>query len=70
MWQRDQEVLIDYTNWRGERGERRVLPLSIQWESSEWHPDPQWIVHAVDVEKGRTRGFAMKDIHAWKPAQG
>lgn len=59
-------VLIDYTNWRGERRWRRIVPQSVQFENSEWHPETQWILHAVDIEEGAAREFAMKDIHAWK----
>ncbi|UYO50316.1 WYL domain-containing protein [Rhodopseudomonas palustris] len=61
------EALIDYTNWRGERRWRRIVPLRIVFQNSEWHPAPQWIMHAVDVETGAIREFAMKDIHEWKP---
>jgi predicted DNA-binding transcriptional regulator YafY len=67
MLYQKQEVMIDYTNYRGERSVRRIRPLSIQFENSEWHPDTQWILHAVDVEKGKTREFAMRDIHSWEP---
>lgn len=62
----NQEVLIDYTNWRGERRWRRVRPLRIEFENSEWHHETQWILHAVDVEMAANREFAMKDIHEWK----
>lgn len=62
-----EEVLIDYTNWRAERRWRRVRPVRIAFENSEWHPETQWIMHAVDLELMCNREFAMKDIHAWKP---
>lgn len=60
-----QHVIIDYTNWRGERGLRRIIPLSIQFENSEWHPDTQWILYAVDIDRGASREFAMASIHSW-----
>lgn len=59
------EVLIDYTNWRGERSTRRIIPLSIAFENNEWHPESQWLLEAVDVEKGDVRTFAMQNIHCW-----
>jgi len=59
------EVMIDYTNWRGERGLRRIRPLRIDFENNEWHPETQWLLLAVDVDKGHERTFAMKNIHAW-----
>jgi predicted DNA-binding transcriptional regulator YafY len=62
-----EEVLIDYTNYHGERSKRLVRPLSVAFENSEWHPDTQWILHAIDVERGETREFALKDIHSWEP---
>jgi hypothetical protein len=60
-------VEIDYTNYRGERGLRRIQPKSIKFESTEWHPEPQWLVHALDLGKNEERSFAMKDIHSWSP---
>lgn len=60
-----EEILIDYTNWRGERAIRRVRPLTIRFENTEWHPETQWLMRAVDIERGATRDFAMKDIHSW-----
>jgi predicted DNA-binding transcriptional regulator YafY len=60
-------VEIDYTNWRGERGKRWIVPNRIAFESSQWHPEAQWVLHAYDVEKNAERSFAMKDIHDWTP---
>lgn len=62
-----EEVLIEYTNYRGERRWWRIRPVNVAFENSEWHPDTQWILHAVDVEMAANREFAMKDILAWKP---
>ncbi len=63
-----ENVLIDYTNYRGERRQRLIRPLSTTFENSAYHPDTQWILTAVDVERGVVREFAMKDIHSWTPA--
>ncbi len=64
------EVVIAYTNWRGERGLRRIVPVpgGISFGSNEWHTEPQWLMEAIDVEKGAVRTFAIKDIHSWTPA--
>lgn len=59
-------AVIDYTNWRGERSERRVIPISIKFGANEWHKDQQWMMLAHDVEKGADRWFAMSGIHSWK----
>lgn len=65
----DSDVVIDYTNYRGERGLRRIRPLRIVFDGNEWHPEPQWLVVALDLDKNAERSFAMKDIHAWTPAE-
>jgi predicted DNA-binding transcriptional regulator YafY len=61
------EVRIDYTNWRGERSIRTVVPIDIVFESNEFHPNPQWLLLAMDVDKNVVRKFAMADIHSWVP---
>jgi hypothetical protein len=63
------EVIIDYTNWRGERSIRRIVPIHMFWGSNEWHPEPQWLLDADDGDKGEPRIVAMKDIHSWKPGE-
>lgn len=61
----DSSVLIDYTNWRGERSKRAVIPQSIRFGISGWHTEPGWLMAALDIEKGEVREFAMADIHSW-----
>lgn len=63
-----QAVEIDYTNWRGERAMRRIVPLDISWDGNEWHPKTQWLLSALDVDKQQIRTFAMSGIHSWKTA--
>ena len=58
-------IQIDYTNWRGIRSIRTICPLRLEFENSEWHPETQWVLYAIDVEKGEERAFALKDIHLW-----
>ena len=53
---------IFYTNHRGESGERRIIPISVRWGSTQWHPETQWLLRAIDVDKGEEREFAMSDI--------
>jgi len=62
-----QDVKIVYTNYRGETAERLIRPISISFGSSPWHPEPQWLMKAVDLEKNAERSFAIKDIHSWAP---
>ena len=63
-------VIIDYTNHRGERSERRIRPGGMWYGVTEWHHDPQWLVDAIDLDKSESRTFAMKDIHSWRPDDG
>ncbi len=63
-----QVVEIDYTNWRGERSKRRIVPMSVEWANNEWHPETQWLLEAIDVDKRESRSFALANIHSWKPA--
>jgi hypothetical protein len=61
-----QTVTIDYTNWRGERAVRRIIPEGICFVANEWHPTEQWIMTAIDVDKGgEVRTFAIAQIHSW-----
>ncbi len=59
------QVKILYTNYRGETAIRTVIPDKIWFGSTDWHPEPQWLLDAIDTEKGASRSFALKDIKAW-----
>jgi hypothetical protein len=65
----DQLVKIDYTNWKGERAIRFIYPKRVWWGSTEWHPEPQFLLQAVDAEKQQVRDFAMKSVHSWEPIE-
>lgn len=67
-WDQEKAVQVDYTNWRGEKGTRTIVPESIYFGSTEWHPEKQWLLRAYDVEKQAYRDFALKDIASWIPA--
>lgn len=61
----EKSVRILYTNYRGETSLRTIIPEKLWFGSTEWHAESQWLLDAVDVEKGQSRSFAMKDIRAW-----
>lgn len=63
-----QAVRIVYKNYRGEVAVRRIRPLAIWFGATEWHPEPQWLLSATDLDKGENRDFAIKDISKWVPA--
>ena len=64
------EITITYTNWRGETGERRVVPERIYFGATVYHPTPQWLMSALDVEKNAQRDFACADIAKWNLPNG
>jgi hypothetical protein len=64
------DVMIDYTNWRGERRMRRIRPTGrFLFESNEYHPAPQYLIEAIDVEVEGLRTFALSGIHSWREMQ-
>lgn len=64
-----ERVRIDYTNWRGERRERIIKPIRIEWTRNEWHRDPQWVLWANDMEDPtlKIKTFALAGIHSFNP---
>lgn len=62
-------IVIDYTNWRGERRRRQVKPVRFFYGEVSWHPGPQWLMDAIDLDRtddDRLRTFALSGIHGWK----
>jgi predicted DNA-binding transcriptional regulator YafY len=62
-------AVIDYTNWRGERRQRRIKPVRFYFGEVSWHPGPQWLVDAIDLDRtgdDRLRTFALSGIHGWR----
>ena len=57
----DQAITFTYTNWRGETSIRKAIPMGMEWGSTEWHPEPGWLLNAYDLEKQAERQFALKD---------
>lgn len=62
-------MVIRYTNYRGVTAIRRIVPRQIHFVSTEWHPDPQWVMEAFDLERGAERSFAMRDVLDWNAAE-
>jgi predicted DNA-binding transcriptional regulator YafY len=53
---------IYYRNHRGELATRRILPQRMWFGSTKWHPEPQWLLDAHDLDKGVLRSFALRDM--------
>lgn len=63
-------VRIDYTNHRGERRWRLIVPTRIDFRETPHHTPAQWVIDAFDVERHplpAPRTFALAQIHAWEP---
>jgi predicted DNA-binding transcriptional regulator YafY len=60
-------VVVRYTNYRGETAIRRIIPRQIHFVATEWHPEPQWVLEAFDLDRNAERSFAIKDIVEWCP---
>ena len=55
-------VVLTYTNWRGETAQRTITPISLWYGSTDWHPEPQWLLRGWDHAKGADRDFALIDF--------
>lgn len=60
----DKIIRVTYTNWRGETSDRRIQIKDIRYGSTEWHQEPQWLLIALDLDKGVDREFALKDMRS------
>lgn len=54
-------ITFTYTNWRGETAQRTAVPKRIWFGSTDWHPEPGWLMTAHDLEKAADRDFALAD---------
>ncbi|MCA1776090.1 MAG: hypothetical protein LC676_10905 [Loktanella sp.] len=57
----EKSIRFWYVNWRGETSIRTAIPVIIRFGSTVWHPRPQWILTAFDVDKREQRDFALED---------
>lgn len=55
-------IEFEYTNWVGRKSLRQAIPISVRFGTSEWHPEPQWLMLAHDLDKCENREFAMADM--------
>lgn len=52
---------FEYTNYRGEVSVRTVTPKGLRHGSTEWHPEPQWLLVAFCHDRKAERHFALRD---------
>lgn len=59
-------IEVDYTNHRGERRTRKIIPTGqLVFSSNQWHPQPQWLFNAVDLGHAHdtVKTFALAGLH-------
>lgn len=56
------KIAVTYTNYKGVTNDRIIIPDTIWYGSTQWHPEPQWLLRAFDTSKGQMRDFALKDL--------
>lgn len=57
------ELRMIYRNWRGEVAPRRIRAedMTLWHGATEWHPEPQPLLRAFDLDKKAWRDFAVQD---------
>lgn len=61
-------LVFTYTNHRGETAERSIVPRRVVWGSTEWHPEPQWLLWAFDLDREAERAFPLRALVGGRPA--
>ena len=62
MTNEPQPITLVYTNGKRETATRHAIPIEIFWGSTEYHPEPQWLLRAFDLDKQAERMFALVDM--------
>lgn len=56
-------VLVEYTNWKGNRRKRRIAPTGmVVHQATEWHKLPEWLFEVIDCEDGKQKLFAISGV--------
>jgi predicted DNA-binding transcriptional regulator YafY len=64
---KDQVVQIVFTDSRGQRSARRIMPDRIWFGCTDWIREPQWLLDAYDLDRGTLRSYAMRSIENFTP---
>lgn len=55
-------IEFDYVNWKGASSHRRVIINKVLYGNNRYHPQPQWLMEAQDIDRNEVREFAMRDM--------
>ena len=58
-------IKFEYTNYKGIRSKRNIIPIKLIFESNQYYGDNKnlWLLMAFDIDKQDVRSFAVEDIH-------
>ncbi len=56
------KMSFTYKNWRGVTERRVVVPKEVRYGATEWHPEPCYLLHAMDTKRKAFRDFKISDI--------
>ncbi len=59
----NQEIMMRYTNYRGDTATRTITPVSLRYGSTEWHKEDGWLLEAFDHDRQANREFALADCN-------
>jgi hypothetical protein len=57
-----QALRFRYTNYRGVTSVREVRPVYVRWGTSDYYPEPGWLMKALDFDRGEFREFSMASM--------
>src|SRR5262245_42314613 len=63
----DRMIEFDYINHEEKQSQRHITIYSIRFGTSEWYPEPQWLILAWDHDKEDWREFAVNKMFYIRP---
>ena len=57
-----QQTQFEYIKYKGIKSTLNVIPMSLYFGATEFHPENQWLMVAYDLDKQCERTFALNDI--------
>jgi hypothetical protein len=55
-------VVFTYTNYRGEKANRKAIVKGLFWGTSLYHKGPQLFMRGLDLDKMQYRDYAACDV--------
>lgn len=55
-------LVFEYTNYKGERSVRRIIPNRIEFGCTPKTSEPCWLLIGYDLDKKASRSFVMEHI--------